>query len=398
MTSTVDFNHGDPDISAALFDWGKRLQRESPIARSEALGGFWIVSRYDDIATITKDPEGFITSQGATLPPLAQPVPLLPLESDPPEHGYYRRVLLPLLTAKVINQHTDTIRAIVVEALDAIAEHGEGDAVADFAARIPARALACVLGFTDADAFRFDRDFSAVVHAAGSGDTARQAAALDRYMSFLREKLAERRADPGGSDVVSALVRHEVDGRLLTDEECLGMLFALGGAGIDTTKHAIGHAVHAIGTDPSLRRHLIDDIGGVRGMVEECLRLQTPAFMTARTVSRPATVGGVDMAPGDRVLIVFGWANRDAAAFADPEALRLDRTPNKHLAFGQGAHQCVGMHLARVEMAIAIEELLARLPDYELVTPDETPRLHGGLMWGFQTLPIRVTASRGVDA
>lgn len=394
MAFKVDFNHGTPDISDALFDWGTKLQREAPIAYSEAHGGFWIVSRYADIVAITKDTEHFINAEGATLPPLAQPVPLLPLESDPPEHFYYRKVLLPLLSAKVINNHVAKIRSIVVEALEGFKADGGGDAVADYAARIPARALACVLGFTDDDAYRFDRDFSAVVHAAGIGDTERQAFALDRFMSFLGEKLAERRADPAHDDVVSQLVRHEVDGRRLTDRECLGMMFALGGAGIDTTKHAIGHAIHAIGVDPSLRRKLIDDPSAITGMVEECLRLQTPAFMTARTVNKAATVGGVDMAPGERVLIVFGWANRDDAVFSNPDELQTDRTPNRHLAFGHGPHQCVGMHLARLEMRIAIEELLRRVPDYELADPEDSPKLYGGLMWGFSTLPIRVPAGR----
>lgn len=390
MLSRVEFDHADPRISDTLFEWGARLQQESPIAYSEAHGGFWIASRYEDIAAITKDTDTFICSKGITLPPIQSPVPVIPLESDEPLHTQYRAVLASFLGLKAVRECEGKIRAIIAEALEAFAARGEGDAVADFAAHIPTRAMAHVFGFGDADAYRFDEDFSEVVNAAGSGDVARQIAAVERFKAFLLEKLAEGRANPSASDLPAAILRHEVDGRKLTENECLGLLWSAAGGAVDTTKHAIGHAIHALGVHRDVRRKLIENPRLIPAAVEESLRLNAPAFMTARTVARPVTLRGVSMKPGERVLMVFGWANRDRTAFAAPDEMKPERVPNRHVTFGHGIHHCVGMNLARLELKLALEELLLRMPDYELVNPDTRPTLHGGLMWGFDSLPIRV--------
>jgi len=394
MVSTVNFDHACPAVSAELFDWGQRLQQESPIAYSEAHGGFWIVSRHEDIVSITLDQKNFINSQGITLPPIQAPVPVIPLESDPPLHIHYRSVLMPFLGAKYVGQYEGKIRAIIGDALDALIAHGEGDAVADFAALIPTRAMAFVFGFSDEDAYRFDRDFGAVIDAASSGDAVLQGAAVERFKSFLLELLEARRADPSGNDIVSAMLRHQIDGRALTEQELLGLLWSAAGGAVDTTKLAIGHAVHALGVNRAVRRLLIEDPTLIPAAIEESLRLNAPAFMTSRLVNNPVSLGGVDMKPGDRVLMVFGWANREEAMFACPHQMNLERASNKHLTFGHGVHKCAGMHLARLELRVALEELLARIPDYELVNPEQGPILHGGLMWGFDSLPIRLNADR----
>src|ERR1700761_3813274 len=191
---TVNFDHANPLISNQLLDWGVRLRKESPLAFSEAHGGFWIASRYQDIVSIMRDTQTFICSERITLPPQKSPVPVVPLESDEPDHTFYRSVLAPFLTQKAVRQYEQRIRDIVVEALEPIARKGSGDAMTEFAARIPTRAMAMVFGFTDDDAYRFDSGFSALVDAAGSGDVARQIAAVESFMSFLLEKLAEGRS------------------------------------------------------------------------------------------------------------------------------------------------------------------------------------------------------------
>ena len=388
--SNVKFDHADPGISSELFDWGKRLQNESPIARSDAHGGFWIASRHKDILAICRDTVTFICSQRITLPPQKSPVPVIPLESDAPNHTFYRSVLTPFLTPKAVREHEDRIRTIVINALEAIIRHGSGDAVRDFAALVPARSMAMIFGFTDEDAYRFEQGFSALVHAAGSGDVARQMKAVNDFKSFLMEKLTAGRANPAGTDLVSAILRHEVGGRRYSEDECLGLMWSAAGGAIDTTKHAIGHAVREIGANPVIRQTLIDDPSLIPAAVEESLRMNAPAFMDARYVAKDASLGGADMKADDRVLLVYGWANRDEAAFPSPLEMKLDRPPNRHLTFGHGIHQCAGLHLARLELKIAIEQLLARMPDYELADPDARPVLHGGMMWGYDHLPIRI--------
>jgi cytochrome P450 len=388
--TTVNFDHADPRISAQLLSWGVRLQKESPLAYSEAHGGFWIASRYQDIVAIMRDTQTFICSQRITLPPQKSPVPVVPLESDEPDHTFYRSVLSPFLTQKAVRQYEQRIRDIVVDALLPIIERGAGDAMTDFAARIPTRAMAMVFGFTDDDAYRFDSGFSALVDAAGSGNVERQIAAVESFRSFLLEKLAEGRAGPPDSSLVSAILRHEVAGRSYTDDERLGLMWSAAGGAIDTTKLAIGHAIRELGVNKAMRRRLIDDRSLIASAVEDSLRLNAPAFMTARYVNKPANVGGATLQPGDRVLLVYGWGNRDETAFPLPGDLQLDRPPNKHLTFGHGIHLCVGMHLAKLELKIVLEEVLSRIPDYELATPEASPVLHGGMMWGFDTLPIRL--------
>ena len=393
MLAKIDFDHADQRISPTLFAWGDRLRHESPIAYSHHHGGFWVASRYEDIVAILRNTETFICSQRITLPPQKSPVPVIPLESDQPDHSFYRSVLLPFLTPKAIAQFEVPIRAIVVEALEAIKRRGAADAVADFAARIPTRAMAMIFGFSDDDAHRFDTGFSALVNAAGSGDIERQMAAVNDFRSFLLEKMDERRGTVGGTDFVSAILRHEVDGRRYTEDECLGLMWSAAGGAIDTTKHAIGHAVRELGSNLAVRQTLIDQPALIPAAVEESLRLNASAFMTARYVAKDVTLSGVDMKAGDRVLLVHGWGNRDETVFPAPEELRLDRKQNRHLTFGHGIHQCVGMNLARLELKIAIQELVARLPHYELVDGTAQPVLHGGMMWGYDQLPIRADAS-----
>jgi cytochrome P450 len=393
MHATVDFNHADPAVSPSLFDWGQRLRTESPIAFSTAHGGFWVATRYDDITSILRNNETFICSQRITLPPQNSPVPVVPLESDEPNHVFYRSVLSPFLTPKAVREHEPFIRRIVREALDPIVAKGAGDAMVDFAARIPTRAMAMIFGFTDDDAYRFDEGFSALVNAAGSGDVERQMAAVNGFKAFLTEKIDARRGDPSGTDFVSAMLRHEKDGRRYTEDECLGLMWSAAGGAIDTTKLAIGHMIHAFGVRRDLRQRVIENPTLVPAAVEESLRMNAPAFMTARYVARDVTIGGVQMKAGQRVLLVHGWGNRDDKTFPDADNMSLDRGPNRHLTFGWGIHQCAGLHLARFELRVVLEELLARAPNYELADPDAAPILHGGMMWGFDNLPIRIPRS-----
>jgi cytochrome P450 len=192
---------------------------------------------------------------------------------------------------------------------------------------------------------------------------------------------------------VSAILRHEVAGRAYTEDEQLGLMWSAAGGAIDTTKLAIGHAIRELGLDRTTRQKLIENPAAIPVAVEDSLRLNAPAFMTARYVDKPVTVAGAAMKTGDRVLLVYGFGNRDETAFACPRELQLDRPPNKHLTFGHGIHLCVGMHLAKLELKIVVEELLARIPEYSLVTPEAGPVLHGGMMWGFDTLPIRTSGN-----
>lgn len=387
--SPTTFDHAATHLRQELFAWGDRLRDDQPIAWSEAHGGVWIASRHADIEAIAKQPDIFVSGKGITVPPFQSPVPVVPAESDEPYHSHYRGVLWGFLKPKAVKAYSEKIRAIIVEALDALVEKGEGDAIADFAARIPTRAMATVFGFSDEDAYRFDRDFSEVVEAASSGDPDRQVRAVESFFVFLNEKLAEGRANPDPDNVVTAILNYEKDGYRFNEGEMLGLLWSTAGGAVDTTKHSIGHAIYNLGIRPELRRQILDNPRLINAAVEENLRMDAPAFMTARHLVQDAEINSVRMRAGDRVMLVYGFGNHDERNFENPDEFRLDRKANNHLAFGHGIHTCVGMHLARIEIAIAIEEVLARMPDYELKDPVPDPKVRGGMMWSFDSLPIR---------
>ncbi|MDX2276886.1 MAG: cytochrome P450 [Hyphomonadaceae bacterium] len=390
----VDFDHALPLKRDELFGWGERLRAAPTLGYSDAHGGFWIASRYDDVVSVLRDTETFICSKRITLPPQASPVPVIPLESDEPDHTFYRSVFAPLVTPKAVHEHQSAIRDIVANALEKIAARGGGDAVTDFAALIPARAMAMLFGFSDEDAYAFDTGFSNLVAAAGSGDVERQMKAVGDFKAFLEQKVEERRAAPRESDLVSSILRHEVDGRRYQPDEILGLMWSAAGGAIDTTKHAIGHAVREIGVRPHVRKALIEDPSKIPAIVDESLRLNASAFMDARYIAKDVTLSGSELREGERILLVYGWANHDERVFEDAQNLVLDRKPNRHLTFGVGIHQCLGNHLARLELKLAIEGLLEKIPNYELVEPDVSPILSGGMMWAHKSLPISNGAGR----
>jgi len=388
----VGFDHAAVHPRAQLLEWGDKLREGHPIAWSESHGGVWIVSRHADIQKIASQPDIFVSGKGITIPPLQSPVPVVPAESDEPEHSHYRGALWEFLKPKAVKAYSDKIRALIVEALDGLIAKGEGDAIADFAARIPTRAMATVFGFSDEDAFRFDRDFGEVVESASSNDPERQGRAVENFFGFLKEKLAEGRAGEAGDNVVAAILGYEKDGYRFNEEEMLGLLWSTAGGAVDTTKHSLGHFMYNLGIRPDLRRELIENPRLITIAVEENLRMDAPAYMTARHVVSDVKVGDVEMRAGDRVMLVYGFGNRDERAFECPNDFRLDRKANNHLSFGHGIHTCIGMHLARIELKIAVEEVLSRIPDFELIEPVPEPKIRGGLMWAFDSLPVRVNA------
>jgi cytochrome P450 len=258
--------------------------------------------------------------------------------------------------------------------------------------------MAPVLGFSRDEGASFCAAFNAVLEAAATGDPRLQAEAVGGFVAFVEAALEDARALPlRPGHVCSAIAHGTRNGEPLTSPESVGLVFATVAAAVDTTAHAIGHAAHRLATRPDIRDALRARPELVPGAVEEVLRLDPPAFTGARTVSAPVTVAGRDMRPGERVLLVYGAANRDAVVFPGAEEFTLDRSPNRHLTFGYGVHRCVGLHLGRSEVRIAVEELLARMPDLELDGDCPPPRLRGGLIWGFDTVRVRFTPGTPVS-
>jgi cytochrome P450 len=191
-------------------------------------------------------------------------------------------------------------------------------------------------------------------------------------------------------DVLSAVVTHRFEGRGFTDEECIGIMFTSITGALETTVAGIALGLRIFGLNREVRDCLLAEPTGIARAVEEVLRMESPAQCPARTVTEAVDLNGMRMEPGDRVLLLFGSGNYDDDKFSDPRDFQIDRRPNSHLAFGHGIHKCVGQHLARLELRVAFEEILRRLPDYELVDAP-TPNMRGGSTWGIDALRIRFT-------
>jgi cytochrome P450 len=391
MVTTVEFDHAEAS-AAEFLAFGEQLRSATAPVYNEAHGGFWVASRFSDIQAIVQDPKRFLSGKGITIPPLGQPVPVVPAESDEPGHKHYRGVLAPFLTPRAVRQNEPVVRQLVTEMIDDFIEAGEVDVVPHFAIPIPVYAMATIFGLTRPEAKQFFDAFTSVLEAAASGVPAKAQRAGGEFAGYIVNALNEMRSKPADmTNIYSAIVHTERNGQPFSDNECIGLLWSTTAAATETTTHAIGHAVRQLGTRPEVRRALIEDPSLIPAAVEEILRLDAPNYTIARYVAEDVTVGGVTMKAGERVLLLYGVANKDEAVFPKPEDFDLGRGMSSHLSFGMGLHNCVGKHLARQEVQLAVEELLKRIPDFELLGDPGLPRLRGGLMWGHDQLRIRFT-------
>lgn len=374
-------------------DWQDTLRqarRSCPVARSGRLGGFWVVTRRDDVETVLRTPRVFSSADGATIPlnPSAPVMP--PLSLDPPLHTEFRRLLNPHLSAAAVAPHAPYIAHMARELTDRFASAGHCDFVADFARPLPAMVLGrCVLGITDLDALlELQSRVTVIFSRNSSADADRARSALQEYA---RARLCEEAAKSPSGGLVSALLHGTVaDGpggdRPLTPAERLGTLVILTLGGLGTTTDALSWFMVRLTDDPSLAARLSRP-GWAYRELDELLRLYCPIQWFGRTVTQPFELNGVRLSPGDRVMVHLGSANRDDDAFTDPGTLDFGRRDSRPLGFGIGPHRCVGMHLARLVLQIAFGELLSRLADFDR---DRTVPLtvRDGMSWPLEKLPV----------
>lgn len=400
------FDHHDPQFSrdpAAVY---RGLRATCPIARTDAWGGYWVVSRYADIAAIARDHETFSSASGVTIPGgdamagddggmslamLGDEFRLIPIECDPPSFYRYRHLLNAHFSPARVEAMEPELRALTGSVIDELIARGEWDFVTDFAMPIPARTVLRVVG---ADPDEWATYVSAVHYALHRMLQARAAGdeelSLEKIMVLLTgigTALAERRAEPDAhDDLITALIAAG-----LNDLEIVGTCWTVIFGGLDTTTAAIGNTLHYLGTHPDVRQRLVDHPELLGTAIEEFLRYFSPIQGLGRTVTRACERGGTRFEEGEKVFLVWASGNRDESEFADPDELVVDRAPNRHMTFGMGLHRCLGSHLARLEMRVTLEEVLRRIPDY---TVDEAAAHRYddvGIAYGFETLPARLT-------
>jgi cytochrome P450 len=314
--------------------------------------------------------------------------------NDPPAHTRVRRLIMGALSPRAIaGMEPDLIRLIDC-LLDAIAAKGKVDLIDDFAAAIPIEVIGNLLDVPE-DEREPLRDWSLAILGAlepviGPDAFARGNKAVEDFLSYLEGLVARRRAKPGNPDrdVLTRLIQGEDNGERLTEKELLHNCIFLLNAGHETTTNLIGNGLVALSNHAGEKRRLIENPALIKTAVEEMLRFESSNQLGNRMTVEPLELGGIAMQAGTPVTLCIGAANRDPLQFADPERFDIGRTPNRHLAFGTGAHQCAGMALARLEGAIAISRFLARFPDYAL---DGEPVRGGRVRFrGFLSVPCTV--------
>lgn len=381
------FDYRDEAIRADEERYLRSQREKCPVMHSPEFGGFWALTKFDDIARAAHDHEHFTTTDGPTIPSFGRPYGSKPLTSDPPEHGKYRRILQPYFTAAAVQEMEPLVRAIVRERIAALAGRHEADLMTELGEPVPAEVMALLLGLARERAVEISLMNKKTQRSAVNDDAEGTAEVQRRIMAFLTEEIESRRAAPR-DDLLSAIVHSEVDGEPVGDEIRYGMATMLIVAGTDTTVSGIVNTLALLTRYPAAYRlGLLADRTALDRFIAESLRYDAPVFGLARSVREPVRVRGAELAPGERVLLLWGSGNRDADRFTDPDTFDPGREETGNLTFGWGRHRCIGDHLAKLEIRVVVEEVLAAMPDYRPATDGPLP-VRTDLEHGPRTLPV----------
>ena len=357
------------------------------MARSEKFRGMWVPTRSADIEEIARDTTTFssrspLVTEFGSMAEFGFKVP--PISSDPPYHTEFRRLLLPYFAPARIAAWRPKIETLCDSLIDGFVDRGSCDAAQDYAQHIPVQVIAEMLGVPKDASDQFRKWVHELLELAPT-DFELAISTLIEFHGFLTEQVEDRRANPG-DDLISFLLAATLDGRPLEEGEVFGGCLLLLMAGIDTTWSAIGAAIWHLAGNQENQRRLRDDDELWPSAIEELLRAFAPVTM-AREVTTDVDFGGCPMKAGDPLLLPFPAANRDPEAFADADQVLLDRPDNRHFAFGVGIHRCLGSNLARLELTIALQHFLNRVPAFHLADPGAV-RWSGGQIRGPRILPI----------
>jgi cytochrome P450 len=386
----TDFDVLDPDYVADPFAIWDTLRRRCPMAHTDRRGSTWLPTRYQDVVDLAHDVEHFSSTQILVIPfdGQAPDEPVLeygtpPISADPPLHTWTRRLLLPWFSHRRVEGYEAMTRALCAGLIEGFADRGGADAAGDYAQQIPVRVIAAILGVPSSLSETFTEWVRDALEFAD--DPERRRRGMDGLVQFFVAEVERRAADPG-DDLLSELLHSEVDGAPVEKGVVLGVAALVLIAGVDTTWSAIGSSLWHLATHPDDRRRLVDHPEAIPVAVEELLRAYSPVTM-ARVVTEDLEFRGCPMRAGDKVLMNFPAANRDPEMFDDADTVVLDRALNRHVAFGSGIHRCAGSNLARMELRVALEEWLTRLPDFGLAEGGEVTWA-GGQVRGPRSLPV----------
>ena len=386
------------DLISGFF-WGRNPHEELAWLRANApvwrdpQSGVWGVATYDLVKHVSTNPELFSSAGG--IRPEYGPTPMM-IDMDDPAHWQRRRLVNKGFTPKRVRDKEALIRHTVDALIDAVCERGECDLVADIAAWLPLIVIADALGVDPADhadLLRWSDDMLSFL-GQGNDDLIRRAmGAAASYNKYAQSVIDARRREPK-DDLMNILVHAEVDGCRLDDAEILQESMLILNGGDETTRHVISGGVYELLRDPDQWSVLQQNRDLLPTAIEEMLRWVSPIKNMARVATTDVELGGERISAGEKVILLYPSANRDEAVFEDPFHFDIGRSPNEHVAFGFGAHFCLGASLARLELRVVLEGLLGRLPDLELAEAGEPGLRASNFVSGYETLPVRFTPTQ----
>jgi cholest-4-en-3-one 26-monooxygenase len=368
------------------FAW---MRRHAPVYYDER-SDIWGVSRYEDVRAIGQDPATFSNAQGHR-PGLAFP---FMIDMDAPEHRRRRRLVSAGFTPQAVLARRDRIDAVCDTIIDAVSERGECDLVADIATPLPLVMIADMLGFPEEDWGRLLHWSDTMLMSQGSSEPDAQDRAMEAFVkwdAYVRHHVEDRRAKERTEDLLGSLVHGDVAGDKLDDDSLVHEALLLLVGGDETTRHVISGGMEALLRRPAQLEAVRHDRSLLPSTVEEMLRWVSPIKNMNRTATRCVQLHGQTLAAGQRLLLLFPSANRDESVFSEPDTFDVERSPNEHLAFGFGAHLCLGQRLARAELVAMVGRLLDRLGNLSLADDGPHPLRESNFIVGLQSLPVTFT-------
>lgn len=374
------------------FAW---MRRHAPVFHDDA-NDLWALARYHDVKAAGTDTATFSSAGG--IRPKFPGLPMM-IDLDAPEHVRRRKLVSAGFTPRRVQAMEAQVRAVCDEVIDQVCERGSCDFVRDIAAPLPLNVIGDMLGVADrSDLLRWSEDMLGSQGAADASGLEAAAQAFGEYTAYMERVLADRRRTGADADLVGILVHAEIDGDRLDQLSLIHETLLILIGGDETTRHVISGGMHALLEHPDQLARLQADPGLLPVAVEEMLRWVTPIKDMVRTTTREVELRGERIPAGAEVMLLYPSANRDESVFDHPDTFDAARAVNPHLAFGFGAHFCLGNQLARLELRVMFEQLFERLPDLALACPGPLARRPSNFISGLESMPVTFTAARRIGS
>jgi cytochrome P450 len=392
---TVEYDHHSREMALRGDVINDEVRSVCPVTWTESYGGHWVVTGYEAMSAVVRDDATFCSSrsaEGSGGVAIPSGVPTGMTETDPPRFRQIRSQLNPMFTQAAVELLKPEILDYTTACIDSFIESGECDFLTDLTSPVPAILTVRMLGLPMEDWRRYADVLHRII-ATGFEDGP-EGAEVAQLLDWFRAQtlaVAQARREEPKDDLISLLTHMEVDGERFSMEDVMANIFLLAGGGVDTTTGLMSHTLRHLTRDRAAREWLMEDSSRLTGACEEYLRYFSPVQSLARTVTTETEMAGQTMEPNERVLISWAGANHDPAEFDAPDEIRLDRTPNRHAAFGLGIHRCLGSNVARVVWSTVIGEVLRRIPDFEVDESRVIPYQSIGIINGLHSVPATFT-------